>query len=92
VPDNPSSNGFNRSQRTAPHVRVWDEGFPQRYEVPETLKGLEQCQKTDGGADSLIRFSTDTNSTKLGVYKSANSLADGALFICGYAVSRIPDM
>jgi hypothetical protein len=41
---------------------------------------------------SLVRFSAHTNSTKFGVYTSANSLADGALFICGYAVSRIPDM
>jgi hypothetical protein len=44
------------------------------------------------GADSLVRFSAHTYSTKFGVYTSSNSLADGALFICGYAVSRIPDM
>jgi hypothetical protein len=57
--------------------------FRQRYEVPETLKGLEQARRPTRGADSLVRFSAHTNSTKFGVYTSANSLADGALFICG---------
>jgi hypothetical protein len=37
----------------------------------------------------MFEFSAHTNSTKFGVYTSANSLADGALFACGYAVSQM---
>jgi hypothetical protein len=41
------------------------------------------------GADSLVRFSAHTNSTKFGVYTSANSMADGALFV--WRIRPIPD-